>query len=137
MEQYQEFIAASRYARWLPEEGRRETWLETVARYVDFFHDKIDDDKLASELEDSIRDLEVMPSMRCLMTAGPALERDNVAGFNCSYLPIDRKSTRLNSSHTVISYAVFCLKKKKRKEKTNKYTTLKRATPITRHLQEL
>ena len=90
MDQYQEFIAASRYARWLPEEGRRETWGETVWRYISFWHEK---DKLtgdeARELGDAIQSLEVMPSMRCLMTAGPALERDNVAGFNCSYLPID------------------------------------------------
>ena len=90
MEQYQEFIAASRYARWLPEEGRRETWEETVRRYCQFW---VDSGKLTEEdaqvLLESIWNLEVMPSMRCLMTAGPALERDNVAGFNCSYLPID------------------------------------------------
>ncbi len=90
MEQYQEFIAASRYARWLPEEGRRETWGETVARYADFWYHRgaLDADETI-ELAESIKELEVMPSMRCLMTAGPALERDNVAGFNCSYLPID------------------------------------------------
>lgn len=90
MEQYQEFIAASRYARWLPEEGRRETWLETVDRYVNFWRDRgaISHDE-GEEIANAIHSLEVMPSMRCLMTAGPALDRDNVAGFNCSYLPID------------------------------------------------
>jgi ribonucleoside-triphosphate reductase len=90
VDQYQEFIAASRYARWLPEELRRETWGETVTRYVTFWTDKgLLDIKEAVELENAIHSLETMPSMRCLMTAGPALERDNVAGFNCSYLPID------------------------------------------------
>ena len=96
MDQYQQYIAASRYARWLPEEGRRETWEETVDRYMDFWEDKYQANNggvlsgaVAEELKDAIRDLEVMPSMRCLMTAGAALERDNVAGFNCSYLPID------------------------------------------------
>jgi ribonucleoside-triphosphate reductase (thioredoxin) len=88
MDQYSTFIAASRYARWAPEVGRRETWEETVARYVDFWSDKLEDDE-SMELDEAILSLEVMPSMRCLMTAGAALERDNVAGFNCSYLPID------------------------------------------------
>jgi ribonucleoside-triphosphate reductase len=90
MDQYQEFIAASRYARWLPEQKRRETWEETVGRYCDFWlrSEKLDAEH-ANVLYDAIVALEVMPSMRCLMTAGPALERDNVAGFNCSYLPID------------------------------------------------
>lgn len=90
MEPYQQFIAASRYARWLPEEGRRETWVETVDRYINFWRDRgsITHDE-GEELANAIHSLEVMPSMRCLMTAGPALERDNVAGFNCSYLPID------------------------------------------------
>ena len=90
MEQYQTFIAASRYARWLPEEGRRETWGETVWRYVSFWKDKeYVTPEEATDLHEAILNLEVMPSMRCLMTAGAALERDNVAGFNCSYLPID------------------------------------------------
>jgi ribonucleoside-diphosphate reductase alpha chain len=90
MSQYSSFIAASRYARWLPEEGRREQWPETVKRYVDFFKSREQiTDKEGQELQEAITGLDVMPSMRCLMTAGPALERDNVAGFNCSYLPID------------------------------------------------
>ena len=90
MSQYSEFIAASRYARWLPEEGRREQWVETVRRYCQFWVDsgKLSE-KEAQVMLESIWSLDVMPSMRCLMTAGPALERDNVAGFNCSYLPID------------------------------------------------
>ena len=89
MDQYQTFIAASRYARWLPEDERRETWGETVSRYMNFMDERLNDEGVSHELRDAIESLEVMPSMRCLMTAGPALERDNVAGFNCSYLPID------------------------------------------------
>jgi ribonucleoside-triphosphate reductase len=86
---YQAFIHTSRYARWLDEEGRRETWAETVNRYVDnLVGDKVDS-KTADALETAILDLEVMPSMRALMTAGPALNRDNTAGYNCSYLPVD------------------------------------------------
>ena len=87
---YQNFIATSRYARWLDEEGRRETWSETVSRYVDYMHDKVKfskEDK--SEIEQAILGLDVMPSMRAMMSAGTALERDNTAGYNCSYLPVD------------------------------------------------
>ena len=90
MDQYQQFIHKSRYARWLPEEGRRERWDETVNRYVDFWKDREQiDDKVALKLFNAIHNLEVMPSMRCMMTAGEALDKDNVAGFNCSYLAID------------------------------------------------
>ena len=90
MDKYQQFIHKSRYARWLPEEGRRETWEETVQRYVDFWvNRKQIDSKTAKRLYDGIHSLKVMPSMRCLMTAGDALDKDNVAGFNCSYLAID------------------------------------------------
>ena len=90
MEQYQQFIHKSRYARWLPEEGRRETWEETVQRYVDFWLDREQITKAeGKKIYNAIYNLEVMPSMRCLMTAGPALDKDNVAGFNCSYLHID------------------------------------------------
>jgi ribonucleoside-triphosphate reductase len=90
MDQYQSFIHKSRYARWLEEEGRRETWEETCSRYVDFFKEREQlDDENAQEIWDAIHALEVMPSMRCMMTAGEALKRDNVAGFNCSYLHID------------------------------------------------
>jgi len=90
VDQYQSFIHKSRYARWLPEEGRRETWDETVNRYVDFWVDRKQiDKKTALRLFNAIHNLEVMPSMRCMMTAGVALDKDNVAGFNCSYLHID------------------------------------------------
>ena len=90
MEQYQQFIHKSRYARWMPEEARRETWEETVQRYVDFWTKRGQiDSKVAAKLYNAILNLEVMPSMRCLMTAGVALDKDNVAGFNCSYLAID------------------------------------------------
>jgi ribonucleoside-triphosphate reductase len=90
MDQYQSFIHKSRYARWLEEEKRRETWEETVNRYVDFFVERKQlNEKEALEVFNAIFNLEVMPSMRCMMTAGEALNRDNVAGFNCSYLHID------------------------------------------------
>jgi len=90
MDQYQQFIHKSRYARWLPAEGRRETWEETVQRYVDFWiNRKQIDSKTADLLYKHIHNLDVMPSMRCMMTAGEALDKDNVAGFNCSYLHID------------------------------------------------
>ena len=90
MDKYQQFIHKSRYARWLSEEGRRETWEETVQRYVDFWVNRKQIDKKTSErLYDGIVTQKVMPSMRCMMTAGEALDKDNVAGFNCSYLAID------------------------------------------------
>ena len=90
---YQQFIATGKYARWLEEEKRRETWTETVDRYITFFMERpsgtVIADDIWSELRDSILNLEVMPSMRCLMTAGKALDRDNVAGYNCAYRAID------------------------------------------------
>lgn len=89
MNNYQKFIATSRYARWREEDGRRETWTEVVNRYLNFFDDKIGDSKVRDWLFHMIHDLKVMPSMRALMTAGPALERNNVAGYNCSYIPVD------------------------------------------------
>ena len=90
MDQYQQFIHKSRYARWIPEEKRRETWEETVQRYVDFWVNRGQlDKKTAKRLYNGIHSLKVMPSMRCMMTAGEALDKDNVAGFNCSYLHID------------------------------------------------
>jgi ribonucleoside-triphosphate reductase len=96
MDLYQQFIAKSRYARFMPEKNRRENWTETVARYFNFLEDhlaKTNDyaltRELRAELENAVLNLEVMPSMRALMTAGKALERDNTAGYNCSYIPID------------------------------------------------
>jgi len=94
--QYQEFIHLSRYARWNEDLGRRENWQETVNRYFDFFETHLKDNnnfkltkKLRTELEQAVLNLEIMPSMRALMSAGPALERDNVAGFNCAYVAVD------------------------------------------------
>lgn len=93
---YQKYIHQSRYARWCEAEGRRETYEETVDRYFHFMgghllkhHDYTIPPKLLSELRQAVLDQEVMPSMRALMTSGPALERDNVAGFNCAYLPME------------------------------------------------
>jgi ribonucleoside-diphosphate reductase alpha chain len=90
MDAYQQYIHKSRYARYLPEEQRRETWEETVYRYLNYWVDRVElNDFEQSEIFQAIHNLDVMPSMRALMTAGEALDRDNVAGFNCSYLPID------------------------------------------------
>ena len=88
---YQGFIHKSRYARWLDDEGRRETWGGTVGRYMtNIVKPSIGDNpKVIAEIEEAIMNLEVMPSMRALMTAGPALARDNTAGYNCSYLAVD------------------------------------------------
>tara|TARA_R110002074_G_scaffold49090_3_gene125428 strand:- start:110 stop:2014 length:1905 start_codon:yes stop_codon:yes gene_type:complete len=88
--QYQQFIALSRYARWLPDEGRRETWSETVDRYVDnVVSRKVDDQTVINEIREAILSLSVMPSMRMMMTAGPALDRDNTSGYNCAYMAVD------------------------------------------------
>jgi ribonucleoside-triphosphate reductase len=96
MSPYNNFIAKSRYSRYLDDVGRREHWNETVARYFDFMEQHLKDKQnyvltkeLRAELESAVNKLEVMPSMRAIMTAGPALERQNIAAFNCSYLPID------------------------------------------------
>ena len=94
---YQEFIHLSRYSRWLPDKKRRETWDETIKRYFDFFQDYLKENynyplkpKLREELETAVLNLRVMPSMRCLMTAGEALKRENIAGYNCSYIAVSR-----------------------------------------------
>ena len=84
MNEYQKFIHKSRYARYLDKEGRRETWEETVDRYSNFW-----DKPLPDEVKQAILDMEIMPSMRALMTAGPALSRDNMAGYNCSFIAVD------------------------------------------------
>jgi len=93
---YQKFIHQSRYARWKEEDSRRETWEETVSRYFDFMTDHLFDNfdytlpsSIRERLENKVLNLDIMPSMRALMTAGVALERCNVAGYNCSYLPVD------------------------------------------------
>lgn len=110
MTPYESYIALSRYARSVPEESRRETWGETTTRYVDFFKERIKHHvpKAAknipwTELQSAIQERLIMPSMRCMMTAGPALDRDNVAGYNCSYVPID--SPR---SFDEIMYILMC-----------------------------
>jgi len=93
---YQEFIALSRYARYIESENRRENWGETVDRYFGFMtnhlgknHGYTPDPKLLKELRDAVYNLDVMPSMRSVMTSGPALDRDHVAGYNCSFVPVD------------------------------------------------
>ena len=93
---YQQFIHKSRYARWIESENRREEWDETISRYMAFMsahlmekHDYKIDNKLYHQLYEAIVKQDIMPSMRCVMTAGKALERDNTAGYNCSYLPVD------------------------------------------------
>jgi len=84
VDEYQKFIHKSRYARYLDSEGRRETWEETVNRYCNFW-----EKPLPNEVKQAILDMEIMPSMRALMTAGPALERDHMAGYNCSFIAVD------------------------------------------------
>jgi len=96
MTPYSTYIAKSRYSRFLNTENRRENWNETVTRYFNFMEDHLAKNysynltrDLRNKLESAVLNLEVMPSMRALMTAGKALERDNTAGYNCSYIPID------------------------------------------------
>ena len=96
MDLYQNFIAKSRYSRFLQGDNRRENWAESVDRYFNFIEDKLATDhnyivprELSTELRNAVTNLDLMPSMRAIMTAGKALERDNTAGYNCSYMPID------------------------------------------------
>ena len=107
---YQSFIHLSRYSRWMEEEGRRETWEETVNRYFEFFTEHLKTecnydvpDKLRKELQTAVTNLEIMPSMRALMTAGEALKRDNVAGYNCSYVSASKVK-----SFDEILYILMC-----------------------------
>jgi len=93
---YQNFIALSRYARWKEDEQRRETWSETVQRYIDYMSNHLKNKQgydistaMKNKLEQALLNLSVMPSMRALMTAGSALDRCHVAGYNCSYIPVD------------------------------------------------
>ena len=86
---YQSFIHTSRYARYVDGKGR-ESWPETVKRYMDnVIRPVLGNSSYVNNIEEAILNLEVMPSMRAMMTAGPALDRDNTAGYNCSYLPVD------------------------------------------------
>ena len=96
MDFYQEYIAKSRYCRFVESEGRREDWFETVDRYMDFMknhletkHNHVMPMEIDSEMREAIKNLEVVPSMRAIMAAGKALDRDNTAGYNCSYMPVD------------------------------------------------
>lgn len=95
MSPYQQFIHQTRYARWLETEKRRETWEETVDRYINFFKQERANtpelQALLDEAKQAILAMQVMPSMRALMTAGEALKRENIAGFNCSYIAINNK----------------------------------------------
>jgi ribonucleoside-diphosphate reductase alpha chain len=93
---YENFIALSRYARWIPEQNRRETWAETVDRYFNYMTSHLSenynytiDKKLLNDIKEAVYNRDVMPSMRAVMTAGPALARDHVAGYNCSFVPVD------------------------------------------------
>ena len=93
---YRNFIHLSRYARWLPEKGRRETWPETVTRYFDFFTEHLKEttkytmeSTVRKALEQAVLHNQIMPSMRALMTAGNALKQNNIAGYNCSYVSVD------------------------------------------------
>ena len=93
---YRNFIHISRYARWIESENRRETWVETVDRYMSFMknhlvtnYDYKEDDKIFEEVRNAVIDHKIMPSMRALMTAGPALDRDHIAAYNCSFIAVD------------------------------------------------
>jgi ribonucleoside-diphosphate reductase alpha chain len=91
MNDYQVYIHQSRYARYSEEKGRRETWPETIQRLIDFYVTKFPEHKnvLQRDIYNAIVDMKVMPSMRSVMTAGTALERENIAGYNCSFLAVD------------------------------------------------
>jgi ribonucleoside-triphosphate reductase (thioredoxin) len=93
MDQYQEYIAASRYARFVDDKQRRETWAETVNRYVEYIFSRTpaiqNNTELKTEIFDAIHNLDLMPSMRAMMTAGKSADRDNTCVYNCSYLPVD------------------------------------------------
>lgn len=93
MDQYREYIAASRYARFIDEKNRRETWAETTQRFVDYIFSRTpaitDNAELKAEIYNAVYNHEVMPSMRAMMTSGKAADRDNTCVYNCSYLPVD------------------------------------------------
>ena len=93
MDQYQEYIAASRYARFIDDKHRRETWAETVNRFVDYIFSRTPaitaNNALKEEIFTAIHNLDLMPSMRAMMTAGKSADRDNTCIYNCSYLPVD------------------------------------------------
>lgn len=97
---YQQFIHLSKYSRWLEKENRRETWRETVWRYINFWKGRnLIDEALGDYLFDHIYNLHTMPSMRCLMTAGPALDRDEIAGYNCAYTALGDGGKEIELTH--------------------------------------
>lgn len=105
---YQSFIHMTRYSRYLPEQHRRETWEETIARYINFFVEERGEDPraanvLKNEIQQAILDMKVMPSMRALMTAGEALRRDHMASFNCSYLAVNNKRAFSEALHILMN----------------------------------
>lgn len=103
MDNYQKFIALSRYARYIDDENRRETWGETVARYTRFWRERYPEMTGAlDEAHEAIFNLEVMPSMRAMMTAGKALDRDHTAGYNCAYLPMDSIDSFAETLHILM-----------------------------------
>ena len=89
LKDYNRYIHASRYARWIEDENRRETWEETVDRYINFWVERFGDTYPAADVRKAILNMDVMPSMRTLMTAGKALTKDELAGYNCSYIAVD------------------------------------------------
>lgn len=92
MDLYQNIIANSRYARYIPKLKRRETWDETVDRLIDYIKERAPElHDVAPKLSKSIKNLDVMPSMRLMMSAGDACARDNIAAYNCSYLAVNNK----------------------------------------------
>lgn len=124
--EYQSFIHLSRYARYNEELGRRETWQETIKRYFDFFDNHLSENfpsglalyrRNRKELETAVLNLEVMPSMRCLMTAGKALERDHVAGYNCSFLAVDSPRAFDETMYILMCFAPETLVKTKSGDK--------------------
>ena len=112
MSLYEDYIAVSRYARYLPEQQRREDWGETVDRYVNYFSEKFNlPTLLSTEIREAVYSKNVMPSMRCLMTAGEALTRDNIAGYNCAYMAVDHirvfgESLYIQMNGTGLGYSV-------------------------------
>ena len=115
--EYQQYIHLSRYARWLEDKGRRETWSETVERFITFITTHLAENfnnpvtqKDLKRIHEAVLNLEVMPSMRALMTAGPALERDHIAGYNCAY--IEKKNNTVWGPRSGIMY-IYIYKQRK------------------------
>jgi len=100
---FQSFIAVSRYAKWLPELGRRETWPETVDRWWNWLSNRFPSVKPRTDIKQAVLNLEVMPSMRLLMTAGPAVDRDNVAAYNCAYMQTDSPVALAEQMHILMN----------------------------------